>query len=118
MNGPCGGQDKGKCEVDKTRDCAWILIYNELKKRGRLDLLREIKNAPLITITMFVQVAAVTLLPSALLFLVLLLNDKSFMGDYVNTKWQNVANWSIIIFVVIVSTMFAVTTLFPDIWGQ
>jgi ferredoxin len=43
LNGPCGGQNKGKCEVDKNRDCAWILIYNELKKQGRLDLLREIK---------------------------------------------------------------------------
>lgn len=43
LNGPCGGQNKGKCEVDKTRDCVWILIYNELKKRGRLDLLKEIK---------------------------------------------------------------------------
>lgn len=44
LNGPCGGQDKGKCEVDKTRDCAWILIYNELKKHGKLGLLREIKS--------------------------------------------------------------------------
>lgn len=43
LNGPCGGQDKGKCEVDKTRDCAWVLIYNELKKQNRLDLLKEIK---------------------------------------------------------------------------
>jgi hypothetical protein len=43
LNGPCGGQDKGKCEVDKNRDCAWILIYNELKKRGRLDLMRRTK---------------------------------------------------------------------------
>jgi len=43
LNGPCGGQDKGKCEVDKTRDCAWILIYNELKKQGRLHLLKETK---------------------------------------------------------------------------
>ena len=43
LNGPCGGQDKGKCEVDKNRDCAWILIYNELKKQNRLDLLRKIK---------------------------------------------------------------------------
>ena len=41
LNGPCGGQDKGKCEVDKTRDCAWILIYNELKKQGKLNLLKE-----------------------------------------------------------------------------
>ena len=45
LNGPCGGQDKGKCEVDKTRDCAWILIYNELKKQGRLGLLKEKRPA-------------------------------------------------------------------------
>ena len=43
LNGPCGGQDKGKCEVDKNRDCAWILIYNELKKQNKLNLLHEIK---------------------------------------------------------------------------
>ena len=45
LNGPCGGQDKGKCEVDKNKDCAWILIYNELKKQNRLDLLKQIKPA-------------------------------------------------------------------------
>lgn len=41
LNGPCGGQDKGKCEVDKNKDCAWTLIYNELKKQNRLGLLKE-----------------------------------------------------------------------------
>ena len=41
LNGPCGGQDKGKCEVDKDQDCAWILIYNELKKQGKLHILKE-----------------------------------------------------------------------------
>lgn len=44
LNGPCGGQNKGKCEVDKEKDCAWILIYNELKKQGRLDLLKKTKT--------------------------------------------------------------------------
>ncbi len=44
LNGPCGGQDKGKCEVDKDNDCAWILIYNELKKTGKLHLLKDIKG--------------------------------------------------------------------------
>ena len=43
LNGPCGGQNKGKCEVDKERDCAWILVYNELKKQGKVGLLREIR---------------------------------------------------------------------------
>lgn len=37
LNGPCGGSDKGKCEVDKQRDCAWILIYNRLKELGMLE---------------------------------------------------------------------------------
>jgi len=45
INGPCGGQNKGKCEVDKDMDCAWILIYNELKAQGRLHLLKE-KHPP------------------------------------------------------------------------
>jgi len=41
MNGPCGGMDKGKCEVDKELDCVWALIYKELKKKGNLHLLRK-----------------------------------------------------------------------------
>jgi len=41
VSGPCGGQDKGKCEVDKDKDCVWVLIYNELKKQNRLGLLKE-----------------------------------------------------------------------------
>ena len=41
---------------------------------------------------MFVQVVAVTLLPSLLVFLLLLLNDEGHMGEHVNTRWQNVAN--------------------------
>src|SRR5512140_518447 len=76
-----------------------------------------IPNAPLITITMFVQVVAVTLLPSALVFLILILNDRQFMGEYVNTRGQNVANWSIVIFVTLMSTLFALTTLFPGLLG-
>lgn len=39
LNGPCGGQSKGKCEVGGWKnDCAWVLIYNRLKERNRLDL--------------------------------------------------------------------------------
>jgi len=41
LNGPCGGVDAGKCEVDRDRDCAWVLIYKELEKKGRLDLIKE-----------------------------------------------------------------------------
>ena len=44
-----------------------------------------IPGAPLKQITIFVQVVAVTLLPAALTFLILLLNDEPLMGKYVNT---------------------------------
>lgn len=43
LNGPCGGVNKGKCEVDKERDCAWVLIYNELKKQGNLKYFSQIQ---------------------------------------------------------------------------
>jgi len=41
LNGPCGGTNNGKCEVDKEKDCAWTLIYQRLKDQGRLDLMRK-----------------------------------------------------------------------------
>lgn len=41
VNGPCGGTNNGKCEVDKEQDCAWTLIYERLKAQDRLDLMRK-----------------------------------------------------------------------------
>ncbi len=41
LNGPCGGTNEGKCEVDKEKDCAWTLIYKKLKELGRLDLMEQ-----------------------------------------------------------------------------
>jgi len=42
LNGPCGGTNDGKCEVDKDKDCAWTLIYQKLEKLGKLDTIRAI----------------------------------------------------------------------------
>ncbi|MFH1406493.1 MAG: methylenetetrahydrofolate reductase C-terminal domain-containing protein [Candidatus Omnitrophota bacterium] len=44
LNGPCGGPKDGKCEVDREKDCAWILIYNELKRLNKLDNLKVIRQ--------------------------------------------------------------------------
>jgi len=43
MNGPCGGQVEGMCEVGNyTKKCAWIEIYKKLKDRpGGLDMYRK-----------------------------------------------------------------------------
>ena len=41
LNGPCGGSKDGKCEQDPEHDCAWILIYERLKRLGKLDEIKE-----------------------------------------------------------------------------
>jgi len=42
FNGPCGGSQNGKCEIDSEIDCAWQLIYEKLKAFGRLDRLMDV----------------------------------------------------------------------------
>ncbi len=38
--GACGGASNGKCELDRSRDCGWELIYNRLKAKNQLDKLK------------------------------------------------------------------------------
>jgi ferredoxin len=41
VNGPCGGTNHGKCEIDVNKDCVWTLIYNRLNELERLDSMRK-----------------------------------------------------------------------------
>ena len=41
LNGACGGAKEGKCELDPERDCGWNLVYEQLEKLNRLDMLKE-----------------------------------------------------------------------------
>lgn len=43
LNGPCGGSENGKCEVDPERDCAWAQIIEQLQKQNKLHLLDEVR---------------------------------------------------------------------------
>ncbi len=98
------------------RDAPWfyVIYLGMLLSSGAVVL---IPGAPLITITMYVQVVAVTLLPTTLILAFIILNDREFMGQHVNTPWQNAANAAIILFVILMSTLLAVTTLFPRLLG-
>jgi NRAMP (natural resistance-associated macrophage protein)-like metal ion transporter len=75
-----------------------------------------IPGAPLVLITLFVQVIAVTLLPAALVFLILLLNDGELMGKFKNTRAQNIISVTIVVCIVLLSTLYAVSTLFPNLF--
>ncbi len=76
-----------------------------------------IPGAPLVLITLFVQVVAVTLLPAALVFLILLLNDKHTMGEYSNTLTQNLIGGGIIAVIIVLSTCYGISALFPNLFA-
>ena len=44
LNGPCGGSINGKCEINSELECIWDIIYSDLKKKGQLERLKEIKK--------------------------------------------------------------------------
>ena len=75
-----------------------------------------IPGAPLVLITLFVQVIAVTLLPAALVFLLLLLNNEEMMGKYKNTLTQNILGFSIVLMIIILSTLYALSVIFPEMF--
>lgn len=43
VNGPCGGTDEGRCEIDRDKPCAWTRIYNRMSELGTLDVMRKLQ---------------------------------------------------------------------------
>lgn len=76
-----------------------------------------IPGAPLQLIILGVQVLAGIMLPSAIIFLQLLLNDKELLGEqYVNKRWNNRVNWTIIIVLFILSLILAAQVAAPNLF--
>jgi ferredoxin len=42
LNGPCGGTDNGKCEVSPDIECAWVRIYDRMKKTDQLEDFKKV----------------------------------------------------------------------------
>jgi Mn2+/Fe2+ NRAMP family transporter len=100
----------------KVKSSPWFYLFYFLNV-ALAGVIVLIPNLPFMLITLFVQVIAVTLLPAALVFLILLLNQKELMGPYVNTRLQNVIDWSIVIAVIGVSSLYGISTIFPNLFG-
>ncbi len=76
-----------------------------------------IPGAPLQLIILGVQVLAGIMLPSAIIFLQLLLNDKEVLGEnYVNRRWNNWVNWTIIIVLFVLSLILAAQVAAPNLF--
>ncbi len=99
---------------NKIKEAPWFYgMYILLVASAGLVVL--IPNAPLVLITLFVQVIAVTLLPATLVFLILLLNDSERMGSLKNTRAQNIISVTVVGIIVVLSTMYGVSALFPTL---
>jgi Mn2+/Fe2+ NRAMP family transporter len=65
-----------------------------------------------------VQVFAGLILPSAIIFLQLLLNDRELLGDrWVNKPWNNTINWTIIIVLFALSLLLAAQVMLPKLFN-
>jgi Mn2+/Fe2+ NRAMP family transporter len=100
----------------KIREAPWFygIYFFALITAGAVVL---IPGAPLVLITLFVQVIAVTLLPAAMVFLILLLNNEEIMGHYKNTMLQNIISWGTVIMIIILSTLYGLSVIFPQMFG-
>jgi ferredoxin len=41
-NGPCGGTNKGQCEISPDQPCAWYMIHQRLAAQNRLDCILKV----------------------------------------------------------------------------
>ncbi|HTF70027.1 MAG TPA: Nramp family divalent metal transporter [Edaphobacter sp.] len=74
-----------------------------------------IPHVPLQLVIISVQVFAGLILPSAIIFLQLLLNDRELLGDrWVNRPWNNYINWTIIVVLFALSLLLAAQVILPN----
>ncbi len=77
-----------------------------------------IPGAPLLAMTLTVNVIATLLMAPALLFLLLLVNDREIMGDLANGWRANLAGGTIVVGISLVGALYGVITVFPDLLGK
>src|SRR6516165_3000870 len=88
---------------------AFYFLYTGLIVVGAGIIL--IPKAPLFKILVMSQVANGVWLPVVLIFILLLINRRELMGDYVNTRVFNVVSWAVSIVVIILTLILVYTTI-------
>jgi Mn2+/Fe2+ NRAMP family transporter len=68
-------------------------------------------NAPLIAITIWSQVINAMLLPIVLISMIVIVNNKRIMGQYINNKFQNIVGWSTTLILITLTAMLVVPTV-------
>ena len=69
-------------------------------------------DVPLIAIMYYSQVINGILLPFILIFMLLLINDKRIMGDFVNSRLMNIVSWATVVILIGLSVAMVVSAFF------
>ncbi len=75
-------------------------------------------GAPLLALTLIVNVVAALLMAPALLFLLLLTNDRAMMHDLANGWLANLAGGTIVIAISLVGAIYGVSMVFPSLLAK
>lgn len=87
----------------------FMWLYTGLIVLGAAIIL--IPNAPLIAIMLISQVGNGALLPFVLIFMLILINKKELMGEYVNTRLFNVISWLTVVIMIVLTLILVVQTI-------
>ena len=74
-----------------------------------------IPGAPLLAMTLTVNVIATMLMAPALLLLLLLANDTEIMGDLANGRWANLAGGTTVVAIAVVGALYGLITAYPNL---
>lgn len=72
-------------------------------------LIISLPNVPLLSILFISQVFLCILLPFVLIYMLLIINDKSVMGEHVNTRSYNYIAWAAVVVTIGLSTVLVIT---------
>lgn len=92
---------------------AWPFYLTLVGSACAAAVLVLIPRFPLEFVALTVNVIAVLAMPPALAFLLLLVNDREVMGEYVNGKWANAAGVTVTVLLIFAGIAFGVATVFP-----
>lgn len=71
-------------------------------------------NVPVGFLNLTVQVIATVFMPAAMLFLLMLLNDRELLGEHVNSPLRNALSIGVMVLLIVCNGLYGLVTLFPN----
>jgi Mn2+/Fe2+ NRAMP family transporter len=68
-------------------------------------------NAPLIAITIWTQIINAILLPMVIISMLIMVNNRNIMGEYVNNRFQNIVGWSTAVILISLTVLLTISPL-------